>query len=209
VSARAEVEVVILARGGGSIEDLWAFNEEVVARAVRASAVPVIVGVGHESDFTIADFAADLRAPTPTAAAEFAAPERLGLLETLRQKQVRMQQLARAMLRARAQRLDYAVRAIATPRAPVRALQARLDSMRARLAVVRGNLLRARAARLEAAALALRTLDPRQVVGRGYALVRDEQDRLVTDAGQLRQGQPLQVELASGFARVRVESTGP
>jgi exodeoxyribonuclease VII large subunit len=75
--------------------------------------------------------------------------------------------------------------------------------------VVRGNLLRARAARLEAAALALRTLDPRQVVGRGYALVRDEQDRLVTDAGQLRQGQPLQVELASGFARVRVESTGP
>jgi len=209
VSARAEVEVVVLARGGGSIEDLWAFNEEVVARAVRASAVPVIVGVGHESDFTIADFAADLRAPTPTAAAEFAAPDRLGLLETLRQKQVRMQQLARAMLRARAQRLDYAVRAIATPRAPVRALQARLDSMRARLAVVRGNLLRARAARLEAAALALRTLDPRQVVGRGYALVRDEQDRLVTDAGQLRQGQPLQVELASGFARVRVESTGP
>ena len=208
VSARAEVEVVILSRGGGSLEDLWAFNEEIVARAVRACAVPVIVGVGHESDFTIADFAADLRAPTPTAAAELAAPDRLGLLEMLRQRQVRMQQLARAMLRARSQRLDYAVRALATPRAPVRALQARLDAMRARLVLLRGNLLAARGARLDAAARALQALDPRQVVGRGYALVRDERGRLVTDSGQLRQGQPLQVELASGFAQVRVEATG-
>src|SRR6266436_5965572 len=111
---RGECDVLLLVRGGGSIEDLWAFNEEIVARAVRACSVPVVVGVGHESDFTIADFAADLRAATPTAAAELAAPDRQGLLDLLRQRQVRMQQLARAMLRARAQRLDYAVRAIAT-----------------------------------------------------------------------------------------------
>jgi len=112
------------------------------------------------------------------------------------------------MLHARSQRLDYAVRALATPRAPVRALQARLDAMRARLVLLRGNLLAARGARLDAAARALQALDPRQVVGRGYALVRDERGRLVTDSGQLRQGQPLQVELASGFAQVRVEATG-
>ena len=207
VSARAEVDVVILSRGGGSIEDLWAFNEETVARAVRACSVPVVVGVGHESDFTIADFAADLRAATPTAAAELAAPDRQGLLDLLRQRQVRMQQLARAMLRARAQRLDYAVRAIATPRAPIRALQARLQSLRERLTAVRANLLSARGARLDAAARALRTLDPRQVVGRGYALVRDERGQLVTDSMKLRQGQPLELELASGFAQVRVEAT--
>jgi len=207
VSARAEVDVVILTRGGGSIEDLWAFNEEGVARAVRACAVPVVVGVGHESDFTIADFAADLRAPTPTAAAELVAPDRLGLLETLRRRQLRIQQLARAMLRARAQRLDYAVRAIATPRAPVRALQARLEAMRARLGAVRGNLLASRAAALDAAVRALQALDPRQVVGRGYALVRDEHGELVTDSGRLRPGQGLQVEFAAGSAQVRVEST--
>jgi exodeoxyribonuclease VII large subunit len=209
VSARAEVDVVILARGGGSIEDLWAFNEEVVARAVRASEIPVIVGVGHESDFTIADFAADLRAPTPTAAAELAAPEREGLLHAVRQRWARTEQLVHTLLRARVQRLDYAVRALAAPRAPIRALQARLESLRARLGAVRSALVAVRAAHVAATARALQALDPRQVLGRGYALVRDEPGRLVTDAGQLAPDQPLQIELARGAAQVRVEATRP
>jgi len=207
VSARAEVEVVILARGGGSIEDLWAFNEEAVARAVRACAVPVIVGVGHESDFTIADFAADLRAPTPTAAAELAAPDREGLLQSVRHRWMRTRQLTVARQRARAQRLDYALRALAAPRAPIRGLQARLQGLRARMAAFRSGLLPARAAHLAAAARALQALDPRQVVARGYALVRDEFGRLVTDAASLEPGERLEVELARGAAQVRVEST--
>jgi exodeoxyribonuclease VII large subunit len=209
VSARAEVEVVILARGGGSIEDLWAFNEEVVARAVRACAVPVIVGVGHESDFTIADFAADLRAPTPTAAAERAAPDRDGLLQSALHRWARVRQLTGARLRAHTQRLDFALRALAAPRAPIRGLQARLASLRARMAMVRSGLLSARAARVAAHARALQALDPHQVIGRGYALVRNEHGQLVTDSGQLRSGQPLELELARGTAQVRVEATRP
>ena len=209
VSARAEVEVVILARGGGSIEDLWAFNEEVVARAVRACAVPVIVGVGHESDFTIADFAADLRAPTPTAAAERAAPDRDGLLQSALHRWARLRQLTGARLRAHTQRLDFALRALAAPRAPIRGLQARLATLRARMAMVRSGLLSARAARVAAHARALQALDPHRVIGRGYALVRNEHGQLVTDSGQLRSGQPLELELARGTAQVRVEATQP
>ncbi|HEX4585928.1 MAG TPA: exodeoxyribonuclease VII large subunit [Burkholderiaceae bacterium] len=229
VSGRAEVDLVILARGGGSIEDLWAFNEEAVARAVRACAVPVIVGVGHESDFTIADFAADLRAPTPTAAAELAAPDRDGLLQSVRHRWTRVRQLTHNRLRAQTQRLDFALRTLAAPRAPIRGLQARLAALRARMAVVRAGLLSARAARVAAdvrrmavirAGLlsariarvaadvrALQALDPHQVVGRGYALVRDEHGQLVTDSGQLKAGQALELELARGAAQVRVETT--
>jgi exodeoxyribonuclease VII large subunit len=131
---RAEVDALLLVRGGGSIEDLWAFNEEAVARALRACALPVIVGVGHESDVTIADFAADARAATPTAAAELVAPSADALRATLESQWRHLARPLAARLTASAQRLDYAQRSLATPRAPFAGLANRVAALAARAA---------------------------------------------------------------------------
>src|SRR5436190_5949947 len=108
-------DVILLVRGGGSIEDLWAFNEEIVARAVRACPVPVVTGIGHETDFTIADFVADRRAPTPTAAAELASPDAVGLRRRLRTTQSQMQRCMRNTIEARMQSLDNLARRLIHP----------------------------------------------------------------------------------------------
>jgi exodeoxyribonuclease VII large subunit len=132
-SLRAEVELLLLVRGGGSIEDLWAFNEETVARAIRASSLPVVVGVGHDSDVTIADFVADVRAPTPTAAAELVAPDRSGLRDELATHLRQLARQLRARLQGASQRVDYAQRSLATPRAVFAALDARVASLQSRV----------------------------------------------------------------------------
>lgn len=133
-NARREVDVLIVCRGGGSIEDLWAFNEEVLARAIAESAIPVVSGVGHETDFTIADFAADVRAPTPTGAAELVSPQRVLLLRELDHRHATLARGFGRMMERRAQQLDWLARRLVSPAERLARQRTHLQQLSVRLA---------------------------------------------------------------------------
>jgi exodeoxyribonuclease VII large subunit len=222
---RAECEVLLLVRGGGSFEDLWAFNDEALARCIVGSRIPIISGVGHESDVTIADFAADRRAATPTAAAAEAAPDRAQVLRGLNASADRLCRAWAASFARSEQRIDLSARLLRPPSALARERQLRLEALAARLSPPRLDrlqqgllrssdaLLRSIRVRLttEARSLAARTaqlelLDPQQVIRRGYAILRDGSGVLIRAPEQLHGGQELDVSLAQGEARIRLAS---
>ncbi len=225
-AARAEVELLLLCRGGGSLEDLWAFNDERVVRAVAASPIPVVCGVGHETDVTLADFAADLRAPTPTAAAELAAPARDDLLQALAALAARARRSARQRLERDAQRLDHVALRIARPadalqrhrhalelieRRFVAALDRRVELQRRGLPVLAARMrmavpqrLRTQRDRLDGLAARLALLDPRQVMARGYAWVTGADGRAIVSARQLSPGASLRASWHDGEADASV-----
>ena len=193
-------DVIIIGRGGGSLEDLWAFNDERVVRAVAASRAPVISGVGHETDFTLTDFAADLRAPTPTGAAVLAVPDIADLKTELRSSAIQLSQLARDEIDERRYVLAEVVHRLdsLSPRWQVRQGMQRLDDLSLRLAAGIKNHLRTQTARLASISASLKTLDPHNVLRRGYALVRDESGAVAGSILKVKLGQTVNVLLHDG-----------
>ncbi len=207
INTHGDVDVVLLVRGGGSLEDLFPFNSELLARAIVASPKPVVSGVGHETDVTIADLVADLRAPTPSAAAALALPDAAALFGDVERCQRRLDAAVRA-------RLSHAGRQVVGLREQLRHLspRARLAERRTRLGAVGGRLQQAgeRAiercrGRLERAALRLDSLSPLAVLGRGYAIVRREPDgSIVREPDQVAPGDALSIRVAGGDVAARV-----
>ncbi len=205
--AQPDIDTIILARGGGSLEDLWGFNDERVVRAVADAPVPIVVGVGHESDTTLADFVADLRAPTPSAAAELATPDGAQLPAILS----RFRERASAALLARAadrrQFLDAEARALGRLFPDIGAARQRTADLLDRGARSLGDRLERRRLALAAVADSLRTLSPTATLERGYAVARAADGRIVRDPATLAAGDPLQVIVARGTVDTRVERT--
>jgi exodeoxyribonuclease VII large subunit len=228
-SAAGRHDVLLLTRGGGSLEDLWSFNDEALARAIRASAIPVISAVGHEVDFTIADFVADLRAATPSAAAELLVPDIIAIHNGLRHQQHRLEQAMRRLLRAAAQRTDNAFARLRAqhPQLRLRSGRQRLDQLHARLwrqrpvaALARRRdqvlrlqrglsntatvALRRRTARLDALRRALHAVSPLATLQRGYAILLDaENGRVVRSVAQALPVNHFVVRLADGDVPMR------
>lgn len=202
------IDVLVIGRGGGSLEDLWAFNEECVANALFTSRIPVVSGVGHETDYTIADMVADVRAETPTAAAVRVVPDRAELAEALRGTADRLRSLVQQRLqRARQRLLDLArQRCLRLPLERVRDEERRLDEVAGRLTrALRQRLVLARQ-RVEAGAARLETLSPLNVLARGYSLTRKEADgSVVRGPEQVRPGDRLVTTVQNGRILSRVE----
>ncbi len=202
------IDCLVLARGGGSLEDLWAFNEEIVVRAVFASRIPVVSAIGHEVDVTLSDLAADVRALTPSEAAELVAPAAEDVLAGLRQIGKRLAaalrrrvELARARLDALARR-----RVFRRPLQPIEDFSRRLDELEAAAQRAMRNRLQVSRARLDAAAARLDALSPLAVLARGYSMTQRLADgRLIRDAAELNPGERIATRFAKGRAISRVE----
>lgn len=204
-------DVILLGRGGGSLEDLWAFNDEGLARAVYASRIPVVSAVGHETDFTICDFVADMRAPTPSAAAELATPD---LLEEQSRLSAAARQLRRLM-EARVQELRQTVDRLSKD-SPLGDAERILTPWRQRFAVLFGRLVGETADQIETRKRGLQllagrldALSPLKVLGRGYSVVTDASGSVVKSGARLKTGDKLSLRFETGGARVRVEERLP
>jgi exodeoxyribonuclease VII large subunit len=204
-------DVILIGRGGGSIEDLWAFNDERLARAVATARIPVVSGVGHETDFTIVDFVADVRAATPTAAAELAVPD---ISEIALDIQEYHRLLDRSMLQLFEQldqRLEHQ-RALLERRSPlffVRIQRQRVDDLQRRLMIQSRHKLALKRKGVENLSQKLAALDPASILKRGYAVVRTREGKVVSDTSQLETGDPLKIQVARGRFGAQVTEISP
>ncbi|HEC34488.1 MAG TPA: exodeoxyribonuclease VII large subunit [Chloroflexi bacterium] len=201
LNRRDDVDVILVARGGGSLEELWAFNDERVARAVAGSRIPVVCGVGHETDFTLADFAADRRAPTPSAAAEIATPDRAGLHGQVMALTARLTAALETRLAQRRTSLTEQVRALRhlSPAVQLAQVRQRVDDLAARAADALQHTLSLQRERLAGLAGRLEGVSPLATLERGYAVVHRRADgQVVRSVAQVGQGDDLNVRVSDG-----------
>jgi len=204
-------DIVVLARGGGSIEDLWCFNDENLARAIAASGLPVVSAVGHEIDFTISDFVADLRAPTPSAAAEIVSGHWVEVAGKVREAHARIIQAIQRELATRKTLLGHVAARVLSPKDRLREQTQRCDELSLRLERAFRVRLERRRSLLEQFMGKLDALSPLKVLERGYAIVRESKEgskegevgRIMRSAGQIHDGQELQITFSDGNRKVR------
>lgn len=202
---RAECDVLILARGGGALEDLWPFNEELVARAIFTSKIPMVSGIGHEIDFTIADWVADLRAPTPSAAAELVSPDKeIWIKQLALCKRKILENIKRALAHCKEQ-LSYLSKRLKHPKKKLEEWFQKTDTLGTTLIrLMRQNLKHKRQALHELARL-LDSISPLATLRRGYAIARDEKKAIIKEATQVATGSSLEVLLGKGSLNCEVK----
>ena len=204
----AQVEVILLVRGGGSIEDLWAFNDEQLAYAIAECSIPIISGVGHETDFTIADFVADLRAPTPTAAAEIASPDRIELLRNIQAYADFMQRMMNQKLEREAQRIDQLSLRLQHAIPNPKEMRQRQNQLQERLTRVWQEKMRYWRQQQEHYLFQIEALNPQRTLERGYSLILDG-TKAVRDPKELKTSKEFTIAMAHGQALVTLENVLP
>ena len=202
-------DLIITGRGGGSIEELWAFNDERVARAIYESEIPVVSAVGHEPDVTISDFVADLRAATPSNAAELAAPDRLKLQGTIQSLQAEMTKAIQYRLQSLRERLERlrTARVLQSPQNYLQDKRLRLDAAQQRLLWLTERLLNEKKQRFSALTSGLDAMSPLKVLSRGYSVVYTADGKLVCSAADVLPGDPLTIQTGNGRIHAAVQST--
>lgn len=201
---RNECDVLIICRGGGSMEDLWQFNEEIVARAIANCKIPTISGVGHETDFTICDFVADVRAPTPTAAAELASPSRESLRNRLKQLREQLNRSSMFLVQQREQLLDYLARRIISPAQQLDQQKRQLEQIIYRLNLNMKQQLNRQKKNLAQLAQNLQHLNPQAVLSRGYAFAQNKRGDIITNTTQIKPGDEINLTFDTGSAEAAI-----
>ena len=203
-NTRMECDVLILARGGGSIEDLWAFNEEIVARAIVASKIPTITGVGHETDTTIADFVSDLRAPTPTGAAELVTSHTVELIKTIQAYKNQLNKIMASVIRELMQKIDYLEKRLISPRQQIQRQKEQIHQYIQRINQSMKNAMIQYRLNIDKLKLNLDHLSPHAVLSRGYSIITNVDGQIVNNVNQLKLDDKIHIQLNHGQADANI-----